>query len=136
MKNKTDSTEIDENGYYSEEAATFGDRLADARETLGLSQEEFAKRVGIKLKTLVAWENDFSEPRANKLQMIAGMLNVSMVWLMTGEGTGIDMLSDTVLDNTADKDGALMELRAIRSEQSRLSERLARLEKKFRTLLS
>ncbi|MEZ5913851.1 MAG: helix-turn-helix transcriptional regulator, partial [Paracoccaceae bacterium] len=33
--------------WYSEEAATFGDRLAAAREAAGLSQAELAQRLGV-----------------------------------------------------------------------------------------
>ena len=33
-----------------------------------------------------AWENDPSEPRANRLSMISGMLNVSLPWLLHGIG--------------------------------------------------
>ena len=74
--------------YYSDDAATFGDRLAAAREALGLSQAQLASRSGVRLSTIQNWEGDRSEPRANKLQMIAGILNVSMIWLLTGQGEG------------------------------------------------
>ena len=40
--------------------------------------------------TLLLRENDLTEPRANKLQMLAGVLNVSIMWLLTGEGQGLD----------------------------------------------
>ena len=53
-----------------------------------MSQSKLAKRLGVKLKTLKGWENDVSEPRANKLSMMAGMLNVSLLWLLSGEGDG------------------------------------------------
>ena len=65
-------------GYYSDDAATFGDRVAAAREAIGLGQSDLARRLGIKEKTLRGWEEDTAEPRANKLQMVAGILNVSM----------------------------------------------------------
>jgi transcriptional regulator with XRE-family HTH domain len=65
---------------YSEDAATFGDRLALARESQNLTQEHLAKRLGLRVQTIQNWEFDRSEPRANKLQMLAGFLNVSMVW--------------------------------------------------------
>ena len=41
----------DEN-WYSEDSATFGDRVAAAREALGMSEEELAKRLGVRLKTI------------------------------------------------------------------------------------
>ena len=82
----TFSENDEDSGWYSNEAATFGDRVAAGREAIGLTQEALAKRLGIKLKTVQNWENDLSEPRANKLQMLSGILNVSLPWLLMGEG--------------------------------------------------
>lgn len=42
----------------------------------------------MKTVTLQGWENDRSEPRSNKLTMIAGTLGVSPGWLLTGFGDG------------------------------------------------
>ena len=66
----------DTTDWYGPDAATFGDRIAAAREAAGMGQEKLARRLGVKLKTLHGWENDLAEPRANKLQMLAGLLNV------------------------------------------------------------
>jgi ribosome-binding protein aMBF1 (putative translation factor) len=68
-------------GWYDADTTTFGDRMTGAREAAGLSQAELAKRLGVKVKTIRAWENDRSEPRANRLQMLAGILGVSIMWL-------------------------------------------------------
>ncbi|MEL7092798.1 MAG: helix-turn-helix transcriptional regulator, partial [Pseudomonadota bacterium] len=76
----------DNDDWYSPDASTFGDRVAGAREKAGLSQTELAKRLGIRVATLRAWEDDLSEPRANRLSIMAGLLNVSMMWLINGEG--------------------------------------------------
>lgn len=51
----TDTPPLQED-WFSEEIATFGDRLAGAREALGVSQEDMARRLGVKLKTVVSWE--------------------------------------------------------------------------------
>ncbi len=120
--------------WYGPEAATFGDRLSAARETAGLSQEYLAKRLGIKIKTLRSWENDVSEPRANKLQMVAGMLNVSMMWLLNGEGEGLDA-PDTEVELTPAVIDLLTELRDLRAQMMLNAERLGRLEKKLRMTL-
>ena len=40
--------------WYAEDAATFGDRLAAARETAGLSQAELAERLGVKTNTITS----------------------------------------------------------------------------------
>ncbi|WP_102226028.1 helix-turn-helix domain-containing protein [Acidimangrovimonas sediminis] len=121
-------------GWYSEEAATFGDRLAGAREAAGMTQEDFAQRLGVKLKTVHGWEEDLREPRANKLQMMAGMLNVSIMWLLTGRGEGLDgPVEPERLDPSAER--LLTDLRKARTDAQDLAERIGRMEKRLRTLL-
>ncbi|TYB83013.1 helix-turn-helix domain-containing protein [Maritimibacter fusiformis] len=121
-------------GWFSEERATFGDRLAAARDGAGLSQKDLARRLGVKLKTVVAWENDISEPRANRLQMMAGLLNVSLMWLLNGEGEGVDPPGvEPVM--TQDARAILLEMRDLRGDIDRASDRLARLEKQLRKYL-
>lgn len=123
-----------DSGWYSEEAATFGDRMAGAREAMGMTQQELARRLGVKLKTVVGWEEDLSEPRANKLQMLAGMLNVSIMWLLTGRGEGLDAPAEQdPLPENAQK--LLSELRKMRSQTIAMGERIGILEKRLRTML-
>lgn len=127
-------TEMPETDWYSNDAATFGDRVAAGRRALGLSQSELAKRLGIKTKTLEAWEDDMVEPRANKLQMLSGILNVSLTWLLNGEGDG---LSEPGTDGalTSDISGLLSELRQLKTTMNQSAERLATLEKRLRKTL-
>jgi len=130
------STPLDETaeGYFSNDTATFGDRVAAAREALGLSQAELAKKLGVKLKTVGGWENDLSEPRANKLQMLAGVLNVSIMWLLTGEGDGLDgPLDETPFE--ASVNDILIEMRRLKGDYARLNDRLGQLEKRLRGAL-
>jgi transcriptional regulator with XRE-family HTH domain len=117
---------------YSDETSTFGDRLALARDALGLSQAQLANRIGVKVQSLRNWEEDRSEPRANKLQMIAGMLNVSMGWLMSGIGEAPTANS---ADGSGDMSAILSDLRGLRGEQARLAEKMARIEKRLRAAL-
>src|SRR5690606_21301725 len=67
---------------------TLGGRLLRAREATGLSLKELADRLGVRPATVQAWENDRSQPRANRMQMMAGLLNVSLSWLLHGIGSG------------------------------------------------
>jgi len=120
--------------WFSPEAATFGDRLAGAREAAGLKQAELAKRLGVKTKTIRAWENDLSEPRANRVQMLSGLLGVSLSWLLTGEGDGLSGPVETQ-DLPEDVTGLLKEMRQLRAEMQRGADRLARLEKTLRRRL-
>jgi len=120
--------------WFSEERATFGDRLAAARESAGLSQKELAKRLGVKPKTIAAWENDISEPRANRLQMLAGLMNVSLMWLLNGEGEGVEP-PGTEPALTHDARQVLLEMRELRGDIDDAATRLARLEKHLKRLM-
>ncbi|MET4128309.1 helix-turn-helix transcriptional regulator [Roseovarius sp. MBR-6] len=119
--------------WFDPDATTFGDRIAGARERSGMSQSDLAKRLGVKLKTLKGWEDDLSEPRANKLSMMAGLLNVSLLWLLSGEGEGPD--SPAMGELSPDISGLLTEIRDIRTQLVYSTDRLARLEKILRAKL-
>mgnify|MGYP000923008741 CR=1 FL=1 len=116
--------------WYGAEQATFGDRLAGAREAAGLSQPELAERLGVRLETLQSWEDDAADPRANRLQMLAGMLNVSLMWLLTGQGEGLDAPPEAREEAETVRE-TVREIRAIRSVVEELDARLGRLERKL-----
>ncbi|WP_372884965.1 helix-turn-helix domain-containing protein [Shimia sp.] len=118
--------------WYGEDVATFGDRLAAARQYAGLEQTEFARRLGVKNATARGWEDDLNEPRANKLQMMAGLLNVSVGWLLTGEGEGITAAPGEEPGQASDLAVLLVEIRDIKSKMKSNLDQLARLEKKLR----
>ncbi|MFW5654813.1 MAG: helix-turn-helix domain-containing protein [Roseicyclus sp.] len=122
-------------GWYDAETSTFGDRMTGAREAAGLSQAELARRLGVKVKTIRAWENDMAEPRANRLQMLAGLLGVSIMWLLNGEGDGLDG-PEAPIEVPDDLAAVLKDLRLMRLEQAQIAERTARLEKRLRVALS
>jgi len=119
---------------YSEGAATFGDRLALAREAQNLTQEQLARRLGLRTPTIENWECDRSEPRANRLQMLAGFLNVSMGWLLTGEGEGGPTLHSEDQTVSTTLSALLGEIRDIRVANIRANDRLAKLEKRLREM--
>ena len=121
--------------WFTDDHATLGDRLAAAREGAAMTQAQLAQRLGVRAKTLRDWENDLSEPRANRLQMLAAMLGVSLRWLLTGEG---DDVTPPVSDAPGDValKPALVEIRSLRAEMLSMSERLGRLEKSLRLQMS
>jgi len=122
-------------GWYDAETTTFGDRMTGAREAVGFSQSDLAKRLGVKVKTIRAWENDQSEPRANKLQMLAGMLGVSIMWLLSGEGDGLEG-PEAPQELPEDVAELMKDLRKMKVDQARMAESMGRLEKRLRLALS
>lgn len=124
----------DDHDWFGEDTATFGDRLAAAREAAGLTQDACAEKLGVKKSVIAGWEDDLKEPRANRLQMLAGLLSVSITWLLTGEGEGPDApdLNEPVSDDLLD---LLAEMRALRGQIAICGEKLARLEKRLRGAL-
>jgi len=126
-----DGTDGNEIGWYSEEAATFGDRLAAAREAMGMGQGELAQKLGVEAKRLARWEDDLSEPRANRLTMLSGMLGVSMRWLMTGHGEGPDGPEAEGGAASSDVPAILREMRSLRVTIETSAHRLGKLEKRL-----
>ena len=100
---------------------SLGGRIAVAREARGLSVAQLARRVGVATETARNWECDRSEPRVNKLQMLAGVLEVPMLWLLGGEHAEADADFDVNVDETADL--------------ARKVERLVNMQQRMATLL-
>ena len=94
---------------------TLGGRIVRARESLGLSTAQLARRLGVETETLNLWETDRAEPRPNRLVTLAGLLNVSLSWLLVEEGEGpSDQMTKTDImrigdrvDSLRDKAGSL-----------------------------
>lgn len=123
-----------EKGWFSADVATFGDRLAAAREAAGLTPEGLARRLGVRLSTISAWEEDRSDPRANRLAMLAGMLNVSLRWLLTGEGDGLDApVTAPTISDTAQ--AALTDMARMRAQMLALATEMGQMEKRLRLVL-
>ncbi|WP_136634649.1 helix-turn-helix domain-containing protein [Pseudooceanicola onchidii] len=120
--------------WFSADSATFGDRLAAARDAAGMSQADLARRLGVKASTLRGWEEDQSEPRANRLSMLSGLLGVSLPWLLTGEGEGVEPPSEAS-ELSGDVSAILAELRDLRADLDAKVGRLAILEKRLRAKL-
>ncbi len=120
--------------YYGDAAATLGDRIVAAREAAGYSQKKLASRLGVKLKTVQGWEEDRTEPRANKLQMMTGILGVSLVWLMSGEGEGVSEPTEAP-SGLEDIQDALEELQSLRADMTQATRKLSIVEKRLRARL-
>ncbi|MEK1888959.1 MAG: helix-turn-helix transcriptional regulator [Phyllobacterium sp.] len=102
---------------------TLGGRLSRARDAKGMSIGEVAARIGVKPQTIAAWESDRSEPRANRLVMLAGFLGVTPTWLM--HGIGQSPAEDGTHGNIALLGG---EVEALKLHHERLGKRILELE--------
>jgi transcriptional regulator with XRE-family HTH domain len=124
--------EISNETWFEDEVATFGDRLEAARVAAGLDTDALAQILGVRDSTMKAWEADEWEPRGNRLQMLAGMLNVSLMWLMTGKGPGLGVPSlHPALPVGARL--ALAEITQLREQMQALGRDLLRAEQKLET---
>lgn len=124
----------DQDDWFSDTRATFGDRLAAAREQGGLSRDDLARKLGVDPVEVAAWEDDREEPRANRMAMLAGVLGISLAWLMTGQGDGPSApAEDGPL--SGDVTQVLSEMRGLRDEIALASERLGQLESRLRRML-
>lgn len=124
----------DHDNWYGPETATFGDRVAAARDQAGLSQKQLARKLGIKTGTLRDWEDDLAEPRANKLAMMAGVMGVSVGWMLTGQGDGVAAPLDEA-PLSPDITDLLTELRDLKTQMQAAADRLGRLEAELRQKL-
>ena len=105
-----------------DQSDTIGGRIGRAREASGFSVAQAARRLGVKTITWQGWENDRSEPRSNKLTMIAGALGVSPTWLLTGFGEGP---SEAIGD----------EVQLLRQELSLIANEIASAQNRLNTVL-
>jgi len=101
---------------------TIGGRLSRARDASGLTVKELAWRLGVKIATINAWESDRSQPGSHRLTILAGLLQVSLSWILHGVGTGP---SDT--ESTAEADAMnsqIDRLRLLHAETGQIIDRL------------
>jgi len=124
------TTSVGKTDYFSETVATFGDRLEAAREAKGLTAGGLAEKLGVDALTVEAWESDSDTPRANRIQMLAGLLNVSIVWLISGESSGTDHVANTYERPTGVND-ALGEISQLKTTLSGALDKLEKLEKRL-----
>jgi len=68
------------------ETGNIHERLKCLRKTLGLSQEEFGKRIGKSLRTIQYWEAGTVQIPDTALKLISQIFGVSYEWLKTGQG--------------------------------------------------
>jgi transcriptional regulator with XRE-family HTH domain len=70
-----------------DDARQIGRRLAEAREAAGLSPRELADHLGVKESSITDWESGERSPRGQRVSKLAGLLGVSLSWILVGRGT-------------------------------------------------
>lgn len=65
--------------------AALGERIRQARKTLGLTQQEFAAQLEVTQPTVHRWEKGFYDPDEEALQRLAGMTKMSPAYFRYGE---------------------------------------------------
>lgn len=76
-QNKTACAEKDEVS-----TMTFGEKLKEARKEAGLSQEQFAEKMGVSRSAIAKWESDKGMPDVNNLKVMAQLLGISVDYLL------------------------------------------------------
>ena len=99
---------------------TMGERIEAARKSKGLSASQLARRVGVKVSTMNNWESDRSEPRANKLVALAGVLSVNMIWLLEGSEDNTSLPPNVEVIETADLQSKINRLQSMHERMVQL----------------
>ena len=110
---------------------TLGGRLYRARDAINATPEEISAVIGVEMDTLRAWESDRSEPRSNKLTMLAAALGTSPSWLLFGRGAG--PLPESV---AAHGDAAEQDLKKLKSQQKLINAAIENMETAMRAAKS
>lgn len=61
-------------------------RIKELRKSLGLTQQKFADRLGLKRQTIAAYEIGNIEPSESTLLLICKEFGINKDWLLTGKG--------------------------------------------------
>jgi|TARA_B110000977_G_C10815992_1_gene392204 transcriptional regulator with XRE-family HTH domain len=133
MEHLVSTTNHEQNDYFNEANATFGDRLAAARQAKGLDVDGLSEKLGVDVETVKVWERDADMPHANRIQMLAGLLNVSMVWLVSGEGNGTSEVADT-FERPVGVNDALGEISQLKATLSGAVEKLDKLQERLQNI--
>lgn len=70
---------------------SLGQRIAERRKLLGLSQEAFGDKMGVSRQAISKWEADSSTPEIEKLITMSKLFEVSMGWLLGTEPDDSDL---------------------------------------------
>lgn len=96
-----------------------GTRMAKARKAAGLSQEELAVKMGVRVRTVQRWESGDNAAQITSLSSYAELTGVTLAWLIGAVGGDEPQLSTDAVE-------------ALRDQWRRNEEALERLERLVR----
>lgn len=64
---------------------TIGQRIAQKRKELGLSQEDLGERLGVSRQAIYKWESDSALPEVEKLVRLSQLFSVTVGWILGTE---------------------------------------------------
>lgn len=70
---------------------TMGQRIAEERKRLGISQEALGEKVGVSRQAISKWESDGAVPEIDKLIALSKLFGVSVGWLLGVEETSMEI---------------------------------------------
>lgn len=87
---------------------SFAEKLKDARNEMGISQSELGDKVGVSLRSVLAYEKGAANPRPKTLLNLARVLGVSVKFLTdeTCENPVEDIEKDGYIEEAREKYGA------------------------------
>ena len=87
---------------------SFAEKLRDARYTLGISQTELGEKVGVSLRSILAYEKGMSTPRQSTIMNLAKVLGVSVKFLTdeSCENPVEDIEKDGYIEEARERYGA------------------------------
>lgn len=93
-----------------------GERIRELRKSLGLTQQEFAERLGIKRNAIANYEVGRNDPADMVVSLICREFNVNEEWLRTGEGKMLAESKSFSLDEfVASRGGTDLELEILKT---------------------
>lgn len=111
----------------------FSKRLAEARENVGISQTALAERMHIERSSVSHWERSVTFPSTENLASLSRILNVSIDWLLTGDGA-MAMNPKQVKDNESTYE--LSNKKELTQQEIELLESFSNLNDEQRVLLA
>lgn len=82
---------------------TIGERIAQKRKALGMTQDALAEKLGVSPQAVSKWENNVSCPDISLLTTLADTLNCTTDELLTGKSSEVRMVPEAQRKNTNDQ---------------------------------